>query len=670
MSLYTWRQGSEADLPPAWRPLDRAVAQWVQVHGGSAQLADVAGWASYADGLGDAALPLLGADAGRHGMTPPTPEQVETLRAQALVGDGSRRTPFVLDADGRFAFWRNHAHESAIALQVAQRRRAAVPVDASALAADLDALFAHDDAAAQRQRDAVAAAVGRRLFVLTGGPGTGKTTTVLRLLLMLQRHAAAAPVIQLAAPTGKAAQRLLQSLRAGKAALRAGAGALPDDWQPLLDRIPEQTALTLHRLLGYEPRRNRFTRGHARPIAADIVVIDEASMLDLAMLRSLLDAVRDDATLILLGDADQLTSVAAGSVLMDLVAALEREQAPELVRLQHSFRAQRELARLNEAVREGDAAAFGAALAAAAPRAVQRPVTDMATLRAFAQDWAAALAALPLRPSLPLRRDDGAGGDDSSGYGNGRGVSGSDDAVAGDSGRRDGAGGSGGSAGNGSGSRGGAGNGRGRKAAAETADVPYQASLFAPAVREPEQMAREALRSLGQRQLLCALREDAFGALALNALIETELRRLWQVEAESPWYPGRAVLITQNDYGQHLFNGDVGLCLADADGRLRVWFEADSGTRAFAPESLPAHEGAFAITVHKSQGSEYAHVAVLLPPDPEHRILSRQLLYTGISRARERLDLCASAEVVAASLARPIRRAGGLAAKLRQSAVA
>ncbi|WP_257388964.1 AAA family ATPase, partial [Tahibacter caeni] len=392
MTLYTWRRGGDAELPTVWRPLDRAVAQWVQVHGGSARLADVAGWASYADGLGDAALPLLGADAGRHGMTPPTRDDVDALRAEALVGDGKARTPFVLDADGRFAFWRNHAHETAIALHVAQRRQAAAPAAAASIAADLDALFGHDDPAAQRQRDAVAAAVGRRLFVLTGGPGTGKTTTVLRLLLMLQRHAAAAPAIQLAAPTGKAAQRLLQSLRAGKAALRSGAGALPAEWQPLLERIPEQTALTLHRLLGYEPRRNRFTRGRARPIAADIVVVDEASMLDLAMLRSLLDAVRDDAALILLGDADQLASVAAGSVLMDLVAALERERAPELVRLQHSFRAQRELARLNEAVREGDAAAFSAALAAAAPRAVLRPVADTAALRAFAQEWAAALA--------------------------------------------------------------------------------------------------------------------------------------------------------------------------------------------------------------------------------------------------------------------------------------
>ncbi len=532
----------------------------------------------------------------------------------ALAVDGSEAAqsrPLVLSGK-RLYLRRYWTYERRI--DTALRLRLAT---AESLAADLpqrlNGLFdqAPPDGVIDWQKLACALATRGAFSIVTGGPGTGKTTTVLRLLLMLQRHAAAAPVIQLAAPTGKAAQRLLQSLRAGKAALRGGAGALPPDWQPLLERIPEHTALTLHRLLGYEPRRNRFTRGRARPIAADIVVVDEASMLDLAMLRSLLDAVRDDAALVLLGDADQLTSVAAGSVLMDLVAALEREQAPELVRLQHSFRAQHELARLNEAVREGDAAAFGAALAAAAPRAVQRPVADAAALRAFAQDWAATLAALPLRPTLPSRG--------------------------------------------------------GEAAAPGTAAAPYQPSLFAPPPREPEQIALEALRSLGQRQLLCALREDAFGALALNALIEAELRRLWQIDGDSPWYAGRAVLITQNDYGLRLFNGDVGLCLADANGRLRVWFDADAGARAFAPESLPAHEGAFAITVHKSQGSEYAHVAVLLPPDPEHRILSRQLLYTGISRARERLDLCATADAVAASLARPIRRAGGLAAKLKQA---
>ncbi len=624
MSLYRFLRDSEADLPEVWRLLDRALSHWVRVHGGSALLAEVAGWASHADGLGDAALPLVGEDTARHGMPQLSAAQVEALRSEPLVGDGGVLVPFVIDAQSRFALWRNHAHEVAIAQRVAQRRVAAVVADAVAVAADLDVLFPRVEPAAQRQRDAVAAAVGRRLFVLTGGPGTGKTTTVLRLLLMLQRRAATPPLIQLAAPTGKAAQRLLQSLRSGKAALQSGAAALPADWQPLLAQIPEHEALTLHRLLGFDPRRNRFTRGRSRPLAADIVVIDEASMMDLAMLRSLLDAVRDDATLILLGDADQLTSVAAGSVLMDLVAALERERAPELVRLEHSFRAQRELVALNQAVRIGDGAAFADALAAAVPRAVLRPLADAAALRAFARQWAAALAVLPLRPTLADTRDSL--------------VTGTNAPVAADVGG--------------------------------AAGVPWQPSLFEPPPADPAQQALAALQALTQRQLLCALREDSFGALALNAAIEAELKLQWNVTPETVWYAGRAVLVTRNDYGQRLFNGDIGLCLADADGRLRIWFEAsaangEASARALSPDSLPAHEGAFAITVHKSQGSEYAHAAVLLPPDPTQRILSRQLLYTGLSRAKRSVEICALPEVIEAALANPIRRAGGLAAKLQ-----
>lgn len=610
MSRYTLLR-DESALPEAWGALDRAVFHWVSVHGGSALLATVAGWASHADGAGDAALPLLGDDAGRYGMSPLSAGDVEALRREALVGDGRVMTPFVIDTEGRFAFWRNHADECAIAASVAQRRMAAALAGAAPMDEDLDALFANAPVDAQRQRDAVAAAVGRRLFVLTGGPGTGKTTTVLRLLLMCLRTSALPLRIRLAAPTGKAAQRLLQALRAGKAALLGGAAALPEDWRPLLAQIPEDDASTLHRLLGYDPRRNRFTRNRARRLAADIVVVDEASMLDLAMLRGLLDAVPDEAALILLGDADQLTSVATGSALMDLVAAFEREGAAEVVRLEHSFRAQRELARLNAAVRRGEADAFARALADAAPAATVRAVVDAASLRAFARDWADGLAGLPIRPVLP-----GAG-------------------------------------------------------APAASTQPVQASLFDPPPPDPAAVALQALRALSQRQLLCALREDSFGALALNALIEAELKVLWNVAPEVIWYPGRAVLIARNDYGLRLFNGDIGLCLADADGRLRVWFETagaagEPGARALPPDSLPAHDGAFAITVHKSQGSEYAHAAVLLPPDPAHRILSRQLLYTGISRAKQQIDICASADAIAAAIARPVQRAGGLAAKLRQ----
>ena len=316
-------------------------------------------------------------------------------------------------------------------------------------------------------------------------------------------------------------------------------------------------------------------------------------MVDLSLLRALLDAVRPDATLILVGDADQLTSVAAGSVLMDLVAVLEAERSPALVRLEHSFRAERPLVALNRAVRAGDTAALEATLG---EQVMRRPVAGGATLRQAIESWADALAALPIHPTLPV-------------------------------------------------------------AQGEPSD-PAQVST-----------ALAALRALGSRQLLCALREGEFGALAASALIEQRLKRRWNMAADRVWYPGRAVLITRNDYASRLFNGDVGLCLADAEGRLRVWFESAggdglAGARSFSPGALPAHEGAFAITIHKSQGSEYARVAVLLPPDPAHRILSRQLLYTGVSRARQAVELWAGEATLRAALALPVRRAGGLADRL------
>ena len=179
-----------------------------------------------------------------------------------------------------------------------------------------------------------------------------------------------------------------------------------------------------------------------------------------------------------------------------------------------------------------------------------------------------------------------------------------------------------------------------------------------------------ALDALGRRQLLCALREGAFGAQAVSDHIERRLRRAWKIPDASTWYAGRAVIITRNDYASRLFNGDVGLCLADTDGRLRVWFAgADEagppGVRSFDPQALSVHDGAFAITIHKSQGSEYDQVAVLLPPDVDHRILSRQLLYTGLSRAKHSVELWGADAIFEAALAQPVHRMGGLVERLR-----
>ena len=564
------RLPADAAARPEERALARALARWVLAHGGSAFLSELAAQAVLAEQAGHTALPVDRA-------------ACERLGTEALVGDGQRQTPFVLDAGDRFYLWRNFAHESEVAERLLALRAAATPlaIDPDALAG----LFPGGDPARDgAQRAAVAAVGGRGLFLLTGGPGTGKTTTVLRMLLRLLRDGIAArDGIAIAAPTGKAAQRLVQSVRQEAARLRE---ALPADWTPHFEALATGEALTVHRLLGWSPRRNAWLRGPESPILAGIVVVDEASMLDLSQLRALLRALRPGATLVLVGDADQLDSVGAGAVLADLVAVLEAEGAPDLVRLRHSFRADTRLLPVNEAVRAGDPVALAAALAAAGDQARVRPVEDTAALARVLRRWADGLAEASAPATLP----------------------------AGDA--------------------------------------------AAPA-------AAQALRQLAARQLLCALREGPFGALALNEAIERRLRQRWDVPADAAWFPGRVVMVTRNDYGSGLFNGDIGLCLRGGDGELRVWFEAaDGGARAVAAGALPAHATAWAITIHKSQGSEYGEVAVLLPPDPEHRILSRQLLYTALSRARHAVEIWGPQASLENALARAVPRAGGLRDRL------
>lgn len=616
MSHFTFKRLAGELATEAWRPLDRALYRWVLTHAGSETLAATAAWTSLADSRGDTALPLKGVE-NRSGMPPLTDADIAALRQQAMVAaeDSKHITPFVLDADNRFYLWRNFAHERDAAALIRARRAADLdhPISSSAaMEAALDTLFhGKHSADVAPQRSAVRNVVGRTLFVLTGGPGTGKTTTVLRMLLMLQRQATKPLTVQIAAPTGKAAQRLVQSLRQGKLNLRNHPDApLPPEWHPLLDTVPDSDALTLHRLLGFQPWRNAFCRNARDPIAADVVVVDEASMVDLAMLHALLSAVRPDATLILVGDADQLTSVATGSVLRDLVTAMESEAAGDLVRLKHSFRAEQYLVAINEAVRTGDSAGLGDAFVAAGDNAVQRRIENATQLRAQLARWAKQLATTDgLRPSL--------------------------------------------------------------------SPIPPSGDLQEAAndiTSTRTNLVRGAFAALGQRQLLCALRDSGFGTVAINGMLEQLLRRAWSVGENAEWYPGRAIIITRNDYGAGLFNGDIGLCLADNDGNLRVWFEAAeqaSGStastttmRGFAPNSLPTHEPAFAITIHKSQGSEYQHATVLLPPDADNRILSRQLLYTGLSRAKVKVELWATDAARATTLAMELSRVGGLGQRI------
>jgi exodeoxyribonuclease V alpha subunit len=179
-----------------------------------------------------------------------------------------------------------------------------------------------------------------------------------------------------------------------------------------------------------------------------------------------------------------------------------------------------------------------------------------------------------------------------------------------------------------------------------------------------------ALQGLHELQILCALRDGIFGAHGINALVTRRLGARFDRDVSHAWYHGRPVIITRNDYARGLFNGDIGIALDGADG-LRVWFElsdrdGNSGLRSFSPRALPAHESAWAITIHRSQGSEYRSVAVVLPPDETNRILTRELVYTAISRARSHAEIWATDATLIASIARPVRRFGGLPEKLAQ----
>lgn len=592
MSAFSFQRSTIEQIEAPWRALDRALARWVIAHGGDDRLAAAAAWTSYAESLGDTALKLEAHDP-RIGMPAWSATAIAELRSSTLVGDGQRCTPFVIDAEARFFLWRNYAHEGAIAGLLRSRLQPLLPVADAMVTAAIDALFNADRSeAVQAQRAAVASVLGQRLFVLTGGPGTGKTTTVLKMLLVLQQFSASPLLIALAAPTGKAAQRLLQSLRQGQQTL---ASQHADTGSAALQAIPDAEAQTLHRLLGFSPQRNTYARSAEDPISADIVVVDEASMIDLSMLHALLAALRPEACLILVGDADQLTSVAAGSVLQDLVQALEQSHPHQVVRLQHSFRAARQLVALNAAVRRGDASALRATLSAAQENARLHLYRNPIELRRLSERWADELAEHDLRH----------------------------------------------------------------------ADINAQPD--APVVDFQHPLT--ALRRLLQQQVLCALREGDSGALAISRGIEHRLRARWGVAAERSWYPGRAVMITRNDYAAGLYNGDIGLALEGKDGVLRVWFEtrdADAVTtvRGFAPATLPEHESAFAITIHKSQGSEYERVAVVLPIHAEHRILTRQLLYTALSRARQSVEIWGSDSAVQSALTQVAIRHGGLAARI------
>jgi exodeoxyribonuclease V alpha subunit len=423
----------------------------------------------------------------------------------------------------------------------------------------------------EEQREAAEIALAQAVTVLTGGPGTGKTTTVARLLALIAEQAemdgAPRPRIALAAPTGKAAARLQEAVQLELAALGAADRA----------RLGELRAMTLHRLLGSRPdTSSRFRHDRGNRLPHDVIVVDETSMVSLTMMARLLEAVRPDARLILVGDADQLASVEAGAVLADLVDGISARTDMRVPTLKTSHRFGESIGLLAEAIRVGDADPALELLHSGGEH-----IEFIET-----EDASDGLRSVLLSHALRLREAAQFGADDI------------------------------------------------------------------------------ALVTLNEHRLLCAHRDGPYGVRHWNRQVEQWLSEATGQPPWSEWYPGRPLLVTANDHGLHVYNGDNGVAVARPDG-LRAVIAGAGGPLDFATSRLSDVETMHAMTIHKSQGSQADEVTVLMPGE-DSRLLTRELFYTAVTRAKKKVRVVGPRGSIRAAIERRAVRATGLRLRLRE----
>lgn len=582
-------------------------------------------------------------------------ELLARLSNSCAVGDGEQSTPLVLDGPRLYLrrFWR---YEQAIAAGIRARlEQGAGLTDEALLARALNTLFGNSREP-DYQKLACALAARNRFSVITGGPGTGKTTTVVNLLAALQSVACEAAVgnsgspylrIRLSAPTGKAAARLSESI--GGAVDRLPLDSLPG--RPDKSAIPTQVT-TLHRLLGSRPGSRGFRHNEDNPLPLDILVIDEASMVDVDLMASVFAALPPKARLIMLGDKDQLASVDAGAVLGELCQRAEDahywpetaqwlesvtgcQLPPELIDVE-GVPLDQAVAMLRKSYRFDQRSGIGVLASATNAGKLDNQLLSQCRGQAFEDvAWLASLEDHALTGS-PERFYN---------HGQGRLINGKPVEAP-------------------------VGYGHYLRL---IRDHRPSAGREADARAQWDEWASNVLGAFNHFKVLCALRRGPFGVEGLNRDIAERLRGTGLIERTEGWYEGRPVLITGNDYNLGLMNGDIGVTLSvpwdsndagEVVDTLRVAFPSSDGSgsiRWISPSRLQSLETVYAMTVHKSQGSEFTH-ACLVIPDRLSPVLTRELVYTGITRARHWLSLVVNQEgVLKEAVGRGVIRASGLA---------
>jgi len=537
-----------------------------------------------------------------------TLEQWQTALSQSLLVESEHHnTPLVLDGN-RLYLRRYWQYQQTLNTAIQERLQPVRDNLPKALQKQLQALFPGSPESPDWQKIACVLALRARFAIITGGPGTGKTTTLTKLLALLielaneESNNTRSLTVLLAAPTGKAAARVSESISKALGKL--------DIAESIKQHIPKK-ASTLHRLLGSRHDSRSYVHHRDNPLVADIVIVDEASMIDLEMMSSLLDALPEYAQLILLGDKDQLASVEAGSVMGDLCHGAENQAYDEqtrawieqyadvtlsdpvspgsamnqqtiMLRYSHRFDEHSGIGQLAKAVNDGNATQ--------AQDILNDPVKY--------KDLSHFVLSHPADKMLKHLVSENAG-----------------TSVDGKPEHR---------------------QGYGYYLDVINKKRPTDNTQY-------HQWARQVLEAFDTFQVLCALRQGPWGVAGLNQRIEQ-----WLFPNQKPtlWYEGRPVMITRNDYNLGLMNGDIGITLKDSNDKLRVAFPSDESgdevkIRWISPMRLPDVETAFAMTVHKSQGSEFNHVAMVLP-ETRSQVLTRELVYTGITRAKENFTLLES----------------------------